>query len=373
MKSIFIKIYILKCLNLIITNLVRLKAMKNTYPQISCVIAAYNSEKTINKCLESIRTQEYSQDKIKIILVDGGSKDNTLAIARRWKTQIISSPPHLQSAEYNKGIGVNAAQGEFLLFLDHDNILPHAKWLQNMLQPMLENKDVVGVETLYMHYDRSYSLLDRYLALFGSLDPVAHYLGKVDKLLQGETKYSLFGEAKECKFYFIVRFSPSFVPAIGSNGFLGRRKIIVENADIRPSNFFHTDVQVDLIRKGFNTYAFIKDDIIHLTGYQNICGFLARRKLFMEQYHVNRHNLRRHSIFQSEDTLQLIKFIFYALTFVRPTYDAIRGYSKIKDRAWFLHPILCFMFLLVYGYVITRSAVNSVYKKIIYNRRQLVS
>lgn len=343
--------------------------MKILYPKISCVIATYNSEKTINKCLESIRKQEYSQDKITIILVDGGSKDKTLVIAKRWKTKIIHSPPNLQSAEYNKGIGVNAAKGEFLLFLDHDNILPHNKWLQNMLKPMLEHKDVVGVETLYIHYDRSYSLLDRYLALFGSLDPVAHYLGKVDKLLQGKTKYSLFGEAKEYKFYFIVRFDSFFVPAIGSNGFLGRRKIIVENADIRPSNFFHTDVQVDLIRKGFNTYAFIKDDIIHLTGYQNIRGFLARRKLFMEQYHIKGHKLRRHSIFQPEDTWQLIKFIVYALTFVRPTYDAIKGYRKIKDRAWFLHPVLCFMFLMLYGYITLKFTFQNYGKRFFPNKQ----
>lgn len=335
------------------------------YPHVSCVIAAYNSEKTIDACLQSIRIQDYPQDKITIIMVDGGSKDNTLKIAKRWQAKIIHSPPHLQSAEYNKGIGVNAAKGEFLLFLDHDNILPHKKWLQNMLRPMIENKDVIGVETLYIHYDKSYSILDRYLGLFGSLDPVAHYLGKVDKLLQGKKKYSLFGEANEYELYYIVRFDPSFVPAIGSNGFLGRRKIIVENADIRPNNFFHTDIQVDLIRKGFNTYAFIKDDIIHHTGYQNIWGFLARRKLFMEQYHIKGHAKRRHSIFQREDTLQLIKFIVYALTFVKPTYDAIVGYRRIKDRAWFLHPILCFMFLALYGYVITKFTFVNQYKKLI--------
>ncbi len=341
--------------------------MRIQLPSISCIIPTYNSAKTIVLCLQSIRQQNYPQDKIEIILADGASSDNTLKIAQKYKVKIISIPSKLQNAEYNKAIGVKAARNDLLLMLDHDNILPHNKWLAHMVQPCRENSRVVGVDTLYVHYDPLSSLLDRYLALYGSLDPVAYYLGKPDKLSQITKKYNRFGKATDCGNYYIVEFDEKFVPTLGANGFLIRRKILLDNAQADPENFFHTDVHVDLIRKGFRTYAFIKDDIIHLTGYNSILGFLKRRKLFMEQYQIKSHSKRRHSVYLSQDRFNLIKFVIITITLVMPTFDAFRGYIKIRDRAWFLHPFLCYMFLILYGYIIIKSRLL-IYVKMVFYR-----
>jgi len=110
---------------------------------LSVVMATFNSERTLSRSLESVRTQNYPQEKIEIIIADGGSQDNTLTIAKQFKAKIINVPPKLQNAEYNKGIGVNAAKNEILLLLDHDNILPHKNWLKKMVQPFLENSEIV--------------------------------------------------------------------------------------------------------------------------------------------------------------------------------------------------------------------------------------
>jgi len=339
--------------------------MKGAFPTISCIIPTYNSAKTIALCLQSIRQQNYPQDKIEIILADGSSNDDTLRIARKYKVKTISIPSKLQNAEYNKAIGVKAAKKDLLLMLDHDNVLPHNKWLAHMVQPYKENSRVVGVDTLYIHYDPTSSLLDRYLALYGSLDPVAYYLGKPDKLSQITKKYNRFGRATDCGNYYIVEFDEELVPTLGANGFLIRRKILLDNAQVDPGNFFHTDVHVDLIRKGFCTYAFVKDDIIHLTGYNSILGFLKRRKLFMEQYQIKSHSKRRHSVYLRQDRLNLIKFVIITITLVIPTFHAFRGYIKIRDRAWFLHPFLCYMFLILYGYIVTKLIIIKYIKDIV--------
>lgn len=320
---------------------------------ISAVIATYNSEKTIIKCLQSVRNQQYPQEKIKIILVDGGSKDKTLSLAKRFDVRIISVPPSLQNAEYNKGVGVRKAKGELLLLLDHDNVLPHKDWLKKMIEP-LENKKIVAVETLRYHYDPHASLLDRYFGLFGAGDPLAFYLGKADRLSFIYDKYNLFGKARDVGNYYIVDFDSNHIPTLGANGFLVRRNILIKNALVDEKHFFHIDVNVDLIKKGFNTYAFIKDDIIHLTGYKSIKNFLYRRKLFMEQFHYQTKAQRRYSVYTPQDFFRLIKFIFYAATFVRPTFDALRGFMKIHDAAWFLHPFLSFVLLFIYGYTTTK-------------------
>src|SRR3990167_5809301 len=156
----------------------------------------------------------------------------------------------------------------------------------------------------------------------------------------------------------ILLIDPDTVPTLGANGFLIRRNLLMRQAEESPGKFFHIDVNVDLIRKGYTTYAFVKDTIIHLTGYKNISQFLYRRKLFMQQYYINTNAARRYSVYTSRDAKRLLMFILYSTTMVKPLYDAIRGFRKIPDPAWFLHPYLCFVLTMIYGSVIiqTKSA-----------------
>lgn len=328
------------------------------FPTISVVIATHNAQNTIEKCLTSLRNQHYPQKNIEIIVADGASTDNTLHIVKKYADTIIPVPKAKQNAEYNKGIGVRKARNELVLMIDHDNVLPHKKWLSSMVRPLLEHKEIVGVETLRYHYNPTFSLLDRYFALFGAGDPLAFYLGKSDRLAFIHDTYNLYGKAKDLGAYYVVEFDPQHIPALGANGFLVRREVLFANARIDKDHFFHIDVNVDLIRKGFNTYAFIKDDIIHLTGYKSITSFLYRRKLFMEQFHFQTHGKRRYGLYTAQDKWKLLVFILFAITFVKPTYDAARGYVKIRDIAWFLHPFLCFALLVIYAYTTIKMQIK---------------
>lgn len=325
------------------------KKAKNKTLSLSVVMATFNSERTIGMALGSVRSQDYPQDKIEIILADGGSTDNTLAIVKKYKVKIIKVPKNLQNAEYNKGVGVNAAKNEIVFLLDHDNILPHNTWLQKMIVPFLENNDIVGVEPLRFHYDPKMTLLDRYFSLLGGNDPVAYYLGKDSHLSWAFDKYNLYGKSKDMGGYYFVEFFPDKIPALGGNGAAIRRKLLIKEANAEPKYFFHIDVNVDLIKKGFNNYGIFKDSIIHLTNNQ-LFPFLQRRKYFIEKYYFEDMSKRRYSIYEPQkDTFTLIKYCIYSVTLIKPFYDALRGYKKVPDVAWFLHPFMCFAMVFIYG------------------------
>ena len=341
-----------------------------TYPTITVVVATYNSGSTIARCLASVRMQSYPQEKISIIIVDGGSSDDTRAIVKAYDIDLIAVDPKKQNAEYNKSLGISKATGEILFLLDHDNILPHKNWLKRMVEPLQKHPDVVGVETLRYRYDPDTSLLDRYFSLFGALDPLAWYLGKADRLSYIYDTYKLFGEATDHGNYYTVIFSSQEIPTLGANGFLIRRKLLLKHANAAPGKFFHIDVNVDLIRKGYNTYAFVKDDILHLSGYGTVWYFLKRRMLFMQQYYLSESTMtlqreRRYSVYEPKDTAKLLGFIFISLTIVVPLIDSIRGWKKIHDPAWFLHPFLCFGIATLYGYVIIKHQISLYAKKIL--------
>lgn len=334
--------------------------MKSRLPTISCVTATYNSSDSIVECLNSVFSQNYPKNKLEVIIADGGSKDDTLKILKKFKIRFFKVSPKKQEAEYNKGIGIMHAKNDLILLIDADNVLPHKNWLRKMVKPFVENENIIGSEILRFHYDKNDNILDRYFSLLGGVDPVPYYLGKDSKLSYAFDKYNLLGKARDTGDYYLVKFLDRKIPMIGANGFILRRKLL-KFAKSDPDNFFHSDVNYDLIQQGFNTYAFVKDDIIHLkkTKISYFIKFLIRRKWIMETQYFERLNKRRHTVFVPQtDTVNLIKYIVYSLTFVKPTYDALRGYLKVRDIAWFLHPIICLSFLIIYSWAVISRALK---------------
>ena len=335
-------------------------------PTISFCIATYNAIRTIEKCLKSINEQDYPKEKVEIIIADGGSTDGTLDVARRYGAKLIKVPKNVQGAEYNKSVAVNEAKNEILAGIDQDNILPHKKWLVAMLKPLLEDKEIVAVEPLRYAYKKDMEIMDRYFALFGVNDPLPYYLGKADRISYHSDKYTLFGQAEDKGTYYKVSFSKDKIPTLGANGFLVRRKILMENATVGIGKYLHIDVTVDLINKGFNKFAFVKDTIIHETNSKGLLTFMKRRKHFMEKYYFQDFSERRYSVFVfPKDLPGLIYFVFISITFVKPFYDALRGFIRIPDVAWFIHPIMCFGMTVVYSYTTIKGVAKKIYEKIL--------
>lgn len=334
--------------------------MDNVYPTISVILATFNSQESIAKCLDSVFSQSYPKEKIEVIIADGGSKDRTLQILSAYKVNLIKIPTDKQEAEYNKGVAVSKAKNEILLLIDHDNILPHKNWIKKMVKPLMENKEIVGTEVLRFHYNPKNNILDRYFALIGGVDPIPYYLGKDAKLSYAFDKYNLLGVSKDMGEYYLVKFYGDKIPTLGANGFMIRRSLL-KYAEADPENFFHIDINYDLIKKGFNTYAFVKDDIIHYknTKVLEFIKFLIRRKKIMERQYFESLKKRRYAVFMnSQDKIGLLKFVLYSVTVVKPLYDSFRGFIKIRDSAWFMHPFVCLAFLVTYSFAVASRTVR---------------
>jgi rSAM/selenodomain-associated transferase 2 len=92
--------------------------IENQRPPISIIIPTYNEERSIQKTLEAIALLHRN---FEVIVVDGGSDDQTTAIAERNGARVIS-------CERGRGIqmhnGALTARGHALLFLHADTTLP---------------------------------------------------------------------------------------------------------------------------------------------------------------------------------------------------------------------------------------------------------
>ncbi|MGJ1416663.1 glycosyltransferase family 2 protein [Sphingobacterium multivorum] len=108
--------------------------------EISIIIATYNADKVLRRCLESIKDQ--LSEVVELIVIDGGSKDDTLAIIRAYEDHIfytISEPDKGIYDAWNKGIA--KARGNWIMFIGADDILlPDA--IQNYLYAIDMTRDI---------------------------------------------------------------------------------------------------------------------------------------------------------------------------------------------------------------------------------------
>lgn len=106
---------------------------------ISVVIPAFHEEANIGRCLQSLSRQTIPRDEYEIIVVDGGSKDNTREIAEQYADIVFIQTSRKVGGARNDG--ALKSSGEILATTDADCIIPE-NWLEVILDNF-ENHDIV--------------------------------------------------------------------------------------------------------------------------------------------------------------------------------------------------------------------------------------
>jgi len=127
--------------------------------EVSIVIPAYNSEKTIEKTLKAVLSQKFPKNKYEIIVVDDGSNDRTRKIVKKFKKIKLLRQKHRGPATA-RNLGVEKSRGEIILFTDADCI-PNKNWIKNMTIPF-KNTNTVGVAGTYKTLNKQ-SLIARFV------------------------------------------------------------------------------------------------------------------------------------------------------------------------------------------------------------------
>jgi len=318
--------------------------------KITILIVTLNNKRTLCNCLKSIQEQDYPKQLIEYLNVDGGSTDGSVTIMKKFGFKVVPSPIK-RNAEAQRAVGVKLAQNKLIVSLDADNYLPNKNWLRQMVKPFLENPNLVHANTLHYTYRQEDSIFNRYCALFGTVDPIVYYIGRPDRLSWIFNQWRLGENIENRGSYFLVRFSEKTLPTVGCNGVVYRKDLLLKYTKSKPRQFTHIDVFIDLIRKGYQEFAVVKNDIIHDTAH-SFKNLLKKRMLFLSEYYFKQNRERRYKIYDPTkipDNLKLLLFIVYTLTIIKPLVDSFRGYLRIRDLAWFLHPFVCFIYLFAYG------------------------
>ena len=146
---------------------------------ISVIIAARNEAHQIEKCLDAILKNEYSED-WEIIVINDRSEDDTENILQRLEKshtrlrhlKIRHCPENFPPKKYALTQGIQAAKYECLLFTDADCLVPE-NWIQEMAKRFLPNTQVILGSG---PYERKPGLLNA-LIQFETIQTAFLYLG----------------------------------------------------------------------------------------------------------------------------------------------------------------------------------------------------
>ena len=91
-------------------------------PLVSVIIPCYNASRFLAEAIESVLAQTH--ENLELVVVDDGSTDDSREIVRGFGERVRSEPlPHNQGVNFARNRGVEVARGEFVQFLDSDDLL----------------------------------------------------------------------------------------------------------------------------------------------------------------------------------------------------------------------------------------------------------
>ena len=119
-------------------------------PLVSVIMPAYNAEAFIAESIVSVQQQTY--ENWELLIIDDASKDRTLEVIEKFRNKDkrvqLHRLPTNQGAGFARNIGIKASKGDFISFLDADDL-----WQPEKLQKQLDFMQEQQVQVCYSSYE----------------------------------------------------------------------------------------------------------------------------------------------------------------------------------------------------------------------------
>lgn len=143
---------------------------------ISVVVPVYNVEKYLEKCLQSLIEQCYSD--MEIVVVDDKSTDRSLCIAKKYEkynnVKVISKEKNTGLSD-SRNVGIRESRGQYIMFLDSDDYVEDGYIFK--IQEIVKKENEPDI--VYFGYSEEYESTNEKYIKYG-------YVSQKDKIYTGE-------------------------------------------------------------------------------------------------------------------------------------------------------------------------------------------
>lgn len=139
---------------------------------VSIIVPTLNARRTLRNTLRSIAGQSYPADNIEILVIDGGSTDDTVQIAREYGCSVLENNKVQQ--EFAKHLGLLRAAGEYLMFIDSDEVLDNPDDIRIKVDSLRRDESLIFIGSSGYRKPPDASPINDYINLFA--DPFASFM-----------------------------------------------------------------------------------------------------------------------------------------------------------------------------------------------------
>ena len=126
--------------------------MKN--PKISVIVSVYNTEKYIEKCLDSLLNQTYSN--IEIVVINDCSTDGSLKIlkkyAKKYDNMMLIENKENKGLSYSRNVGLEKATGKYIGYIDSDDYVD-STYYEQMMKAIKKEKSEIAIADMKIVYE----------------------------------------------------------------------------------------------------------------------------------------------------------------------------------------------------------------------------
>lgn len=302
-------------------------------PFFSIIMPTYNSERTIELALESIRNQTLDQNEIEILVIDGGSIDQTLAIAKKYGATILDNPKKFP--EYAKQVGFSNAKGRFVIEQDSDEVYQDCNQLLKRKCFFEEHPEIHSLMVDRLMPAPKCGISNSYINWFG--DPFSFIVYGFKGSRIKENKKYLVQQSNSGNVYFYEE--DDMIP-LGDGGtttvdMQKARELYGEKAS---SQEFAVSAFHMLVKDTKYVGCIPNDCIMHFSkGY-----FKAYLSKLHFRVYTNLNSVEQSGYSSRAKNSKILAkrkklFVIYVLTFLGPIYDSIRLSICHRDPSLLLH------------------------------------
>lgn len=326
--------------------------LENRQILFTFIMPTLNSEKTIDKALGSIRSQMFPQEQIEILVIDGGSSDNTISIAEKYDVIILKNEQKIP--ETAKTIGLRAARGRWIILHDSDEVFTSDHQLIDRYHFFISNPDVYCYVANKLLPGEKCGISCAYLNIVS--DPFGYIVYKNKGEITKNNRQFLY----KVNSGNVYRYNEDDITPIGDGGTttfnLEKAKELF--GDNVYTQEFAVSAFIQLVNKTLLVGCIPDDNIIHFST----ATFKSYLKKLRFRININLNNVEKSGYSaraRHSRKLQQRKkwFIIYCMTLIGPFFDSIKLAIINKRLSLSLH--------FLYTYYVFFIAIWEVLKKIL--------
>mgnify|MGYP002509871784 CR=1 FL=1 len=315
------------------------------------IMPTYNSERTIEKALKSIRDQKFDQNQIEILVIDGGSTDRTIEIAERFGAVIIPNEERVPEAA--KRLGYQYAKGTWIIKQDSDEVYVTDSQLMRKKRFIEKNPDVYCLLSDKLLAGKKCGISCAYLNYCG--DPFSYIVYNLRGSIVSQNKRYLLRKSKYGNVYRYQKGDPYPIGDGGCTAFHIKkyREWFKERYDSQ--EYVNLSTQKIIDQTGLA--GCIPDDNIYHYSKADLKTYL-RKVRFKIHFNLNGTNALGYAAKAECDTSYSRRkwvFVLYALSIVFPAVDAVRMARHNKDCSFLLHFMYTYYVLIVTAVEVLRK------------------